>query len=220
MKKVLFVVTGHPSFVTGLPTGLYLEEFAVPFEAFKREGYHIEVASPRGGKVPIDPKSMNIPDEKKEEWKASLQALDQTTKLGGLIADHFDVLFFPGGHGTMFDFPETTEVAEILMDFEEKNKIIAAICHGPAAFVQARYADDTPFVSGKKMTAFTNEEEKEMQLDEQVPFLLESRLRELGAHFVGSPVWNPHVQVDGNLITGQNPQSSDQIAKKIIEKLK
>ncbi len=220
MRKVLFVVTSHPSINPELPTGVYLEEFAVPYEAFIKEGFQVEVVSPKGGNVPVDPNSLQISQEQLKEWNGSLQALQETSSLNGIIADHFDALFIPGGHGTMFDFPENTELAELLMDFEEQKKIIAAVCHGPAAFVHARYGDDTPFVSGKKITAFTDEEEKEMELTEEMPFLLESRLRELGAHFVGAAVWEPHIQTDGNLLTGQNPQSSARLAEAVIKKLK
>lgn len=220
MKKILFVVTSHPTISPELPTGVYLEEFAVPYEAFKKEGFHIEVVSPKGGNVPIDPSSLNISQDLKDEWNDSLQVLQNTKSINGMIADHFDALFFPGGHGTMYDLPENTEVAELLMDFEEQKKLIAAVCHGPSAFVQAKYEDGTPFVSGKKLTAFTDEEEKEMELDGQMPFLLESRLKELGAHFIATPIWQSHVQVDGNIITGQNPQSSASITEMVIKKLK
>ncbi|MGN1401938.1 MAG: type 1 glutamine amidotransferase domain-containing protein [Bacillus sp. (in: firmicutes)] len=220
MKKVLFIVTSHPAITDEMPTGVYLEEFAVPYEAFKKEGFHIEVASPKGGKAPVDPNSLKVPDDMLAEWKDSLQALENTKPINGIIADHFDALFIPGGHGTMFDLPGTTEVTELLMDFEESKKVIASVCHGPAAFVEARYADGTPFVSGKKMTAFTDEEEKEMDLKEQMPFLLESRLRELGAHFVTAAVWTPHIQAEGNLLTGQNPQSSQELTQAVIKRLK
>lgn len=220
MKKILFVVTSHPTITQELPTGVYLEEFAVPYEAFKKEGYHIETVSPKGGAVPIDPASLKISQEQRDEWSDSIQTLQNTKAINGMIADHFDALFFPGGHGTMFDLTENTEVAELLMDFEEQKKIIAAVCHGPSAFVQAQYGDGTPFVSGKQITSFTNEEEKEMELTEQMPFLLESRLRELNAHFIATPNWEVHVQSDGNLITAQNPQSSAAIAEMVIKKLK
>ncbi|MFS0784378.1 type 1 glutamine amidotransferase domain-containing protein [Bacillus sp. 1P06AnD] len=219
MKKVLFVVTSHPSLTPDHPTGVYMEEFAIPYERFKKEGYQLEVVSPRGGNAPIDPASLNISDQQKDDWKDSFQALQQTKSINGMIADHFDALFFPGGHGVMFDLPENTEVAELLMDFVEQDKYVAAVCHGPAAFVQAKYSDGTPFVSGKQMTGFTNEEEKEMELTEDVPFLLESRLRELGAHFIVTPNWESHVQCDGKLLTGQNPQSSAALAEKLVQKL-
>ncbi|WP_050613757.1 type 1 glutamine amidotransferase domain-containing protein [Bacillus testis] len=220
MKKILFAVTSHPTLTPDHPTGVYLEEFAIPYERFKREGYELEVVSPKGGITPIDPASLNISDQQKEDWKDSFQALEQAKPINGMIADHFDALYFPGGHGAMLDLPETTEVAELLMDFVEQDKIVAAVCHGPAAFVQAKYADGTPFVSGKQITGFTNEEEKEMGLTETVPFLLESKLKELGAHFIATPNWQSHVQCDGKLITGQNPQSSAALAEKIIQKLK
>lgn len=216
MKKILFIVTSHPSITKSNPTGVWLEEFALPYETFRKEGYHIETVSLKGGSVPIDPNSYNIPDELKEGWKDSLVALENTKVINGTIADHYDALFIPGGHGAMYDLSESTEVAELLMDFVEQDKIVAAVCHGPAAFAQAKYGDGTPFVSGKKMTAFTNEEEKEMGLTEDMPFLLESKLRELGAHFIQTPNWQPHIQQDGKLITGQNPQSSGPIAEKVL----
>ncbi|WP_163102453.1 type 1 glutamine amidotransferase domain-containing protein [Peribacillus alkalitolerans] len=213
-RQVLFVVTSHSSITKDISTGLWLEEYAIPYEIFKQKGYKIDTASLTGGNVPLDPNSLSSGDS--ESFKDAMIELQQTIPLQGLIADHYDVLFIPGGHGTMFDLANSVEFTELLMDFEEKDKLIASVCHGPACFAQAKYEDGTPFVSGKQITAFTNEEEREVQLDEYMPFLLEEKLQELGAKFIATPNWQVHIQKEGNLITGQNPQSSKAVAETVV----
>jgi len=217
-KQILMVVTSHDRIDDDHPTGLWFEEFAVPYQRFRAHGYGVAVASTRGGAVPIDPRSMpedpDVPDT-----RLSLDALDKTLALPGVDFDAFDAVFFPGGHGTMYDLPEDPDVARLVGAFADQGKVVAAVCHGPAAFVTAKRSDGSPFLKGRKVAAFTDAEERAVELDALMPFLLESRLRELGAEVDTAPDWSDHVVVDGKLVTGQNPQSSASAAEAVIELL-
>lgn len=219
VKSVLIVVTSHDHLNSEHATGLWFEEFATPYRLFAAQGYEITVASTKGGKAPVDPDSM--PAALTPEDREILDLLEHTLPLHEVDEELevFDAVFFPGGHGTMFDLPDNADVARLLTEFSEEDKIIASVCHGPAALVGARRADGTPLVKGRKVAAFTNEEEAVVELDKIVPFLLESRLRELGAEVDTRPAWSDHVVVDGKLVTGQNPQSSDQTAREVIRLL-
>ncbi|MBC5635235.1 type 1 glutamine amidotransferase domain-containing protein [Ornithinibacillus sp. BX22] len=214
-KKVLMVVTNHTTITDDHKTGLWLEEFAVPYLVFKEKGYEVQVTSISGGEVALDPNSM----EEKPEWKDAEAELKNTEKLTKDYALGYDAIFLPGGHGTMFDFPDSETLLYVLQEFAEEDKIISAVCHGPAGLVNATYKDGTPIVKGKKVTAFTDEEEVEMELDVHMPFLLETKLRENGADFVASEKWTDHSIRDGKLVTGQNPQSSRSTAEKVVEAL-
>lgn len=218
-KKVLMVVTSSDK-ITGTEhsTGLWLEEFAVPFFEFKAKNYALTVASPQGGATPIDPRSQPKPEEV-QKWRAALAALENTLPLEKIQAADYDAVFLPGGHGTMFDLPDNAALQALLRETAEHNKIVAAVCHGPAGLVGVRLSNGQPLVAGKTVTGFTNSEEKAAQLDKVMPFLLESRLVELGAKFVPQADWSDHVERDGKLITGQNPQSSASVAKAVIEAL-
>ncbi|MBU5612991.1 type 1 glutamine amidotransferase domain-containing protein [Geomonas sp. Red51] len=219
VKKVLMVVTSSAQLPDGKPTGLWLEEFAVPFLMFKEAGYRVTVASPAGGKAPVDPRSLE--DKKKvQRWSRVAAELDETMPLAEVVAERYDAVFLPGGHGTMFDFPGDATLKALLNKFAASDKVIAAVCHGPAGLVGVKKADGTPLVAGKTITAFTDAEEKAIQLDKVVPFLLESRLREEGAKFVVGQKWAAHTQVDGLLVTGQNPASSAGTAEAVIRMLK
>jgi putative intracellular protease/amidase len=217
-RRILMVVTGHNRIDDEHRTGIWFEEFAVPYQAFKEQGWQITVASPRGGSVPVDPRSEPKEEEAQKYAEARAQ-LQNTRPLAGLNAADYDAIFLPGGHGVMFDLTEDTTLHRLLGDFESQGKVIAAVCHGPAGLVGARRADGQPLVAGKTITAFTDEEERATGLDKFMPFLLETRLRELGANFVTRPNWSDHVERDGLLITGQNPQSSASIARAVIEAL-
>jgi putative intracellular protease/amidase len=216
-KSILIIVTSHDQIDAEHPTGLWFEEFAVPYQLFLEQDYAVTVASPKGGQTPIDPRS--VPNAEEAQAQASaLQALKATQPLSQINAEDYDAVFLPGGHGTMYDLP-TPEVGQVISQFAEAEKVVAAVCHGPAGFVDAKRSQGTPLVQGRKVTGFTNAEEQEVQLDKLMPFLLESRLRELGAEFEAADNWNDHVIVDGNLITGQNPQSSGSAAKAVIDTL-
>ncbi|MTJ93854.1 MAG: type 1 glutamine amidotransferase domain-containing protein [Desulfovibrio sp.] len=216
-KNILMVTTSADALTNGRKTGVWLEEIAVPYLALAKTGASITVASPKGGAVPIDPHSLD--DTSVAKWPDIMELLKNSAPLRNIQADGFDAIFLPGGHGTMMDFATDAELKRLLLDFTKADKIIAAVCHGPAGLVGAKKPDGTPLVAGKTITAFTDEEEIAVQLEKVVPFMLETTLRAEGANFVGGPQWAPHVEVDGNLITGQNPASSEAIAHAVLEHL-
>lgn len=237
LPNILIVTTSNDQ-VGGQKTGLWLEEYLRPYLIFRKNGYGISVASPKGGEVPIDEKSRQSAGsllEESEQSKAASPArapkgneflyeegmdqLKKTTRLSRVDFDEFDAVYFPGGHGTMGDLPSTPEVTKAVEHFFQNDKIVSAVCHGPAAFVGAKDRNGNPIVQGKKLTSFTNKEEEDQQMTGAVPFLLEGRLKELGADFQDAPNWTDNVVVDGKLITGQNPQSSDSIGLAIIKQL-
>jgi putative intracellular protease/amidase len=218
IQTILIIVTSFGQIALNEPTGVWLEEFAVPYQEFQGKGFKIIIASPQGGKAPIDPRSNPTP-EQKVNWTKAIEALENTLPLASIDPEKFDAVFIPGGHGTMFDFPNNKELHRILQSFAEKDKVIAAMCHGPASFVGVTLKEGTPLVAGKTITSFTNEEETESGFKNKMPFLLESRLRDLGANFIEKPNWSDHVQIDGKLITGQNPQSSKSTALAVINTL-
>jgi putative intracellular protease/amidase len=215
-RRILIVVTSHDHIDATHPTGLWFEEFSVPYQAFVNQDFSVTVASPRGGSVPVDPRSE--PHTQEDDALAEVRAaLQQTVPLSEVSVEDFDAIFLPGGHGTMFDLPDNGTLQRLLADFAQTGKVIGAVCHGPAGFVGVRLADGSPLVAGKTLTAFTDSEEQAVALDTLMPFLLESRLRELGARFVAEPDWANHVERDGTLITGQNPQSSGSVARAVID---
>lgn len=216
-KKILMVVTNHTDIHEGKQTGIWLSEFAEAYLGFTNEGYDVTVASPLGGKGPIDPGSVDAHTPK--EILNAAEHLENTRKLSEVSAANFDAIFLPGGHGTMFDLPENAKLQELLRDFYEAGKIVAAVCHGPAGLVGATLSNGQPLVAGKRVNAFTDREEADTGLGPSLPFLLESKLRELGAIFVAAPNWSEHYEVDGNLITGQNPQSTVAVTKAVIERV-
>lgn len=217
-QSILMVVTSHDRIDTEHPTGLWFEEFSIPYGLFREQGYRITVASPRGGQVPIDPRS-EPEDRDTPDVQAALRALSDTARLNAVASQPYDAVFFPGGHGTMYDLPDNPEVSRLVGRLIDENKIVASVCHGPACFVGAQRKDGTSVVKGKRITAFTNAEESAVELDKHMPFLLESRLRDLGARFETADNWADHVVVDGHLITGQNPQSSGSAAREVIRLL-
>nr|WP_082744112.1 type 1 glutamine amidotransferase domain-containing protein [Alicyclobacillus mali (ex Roth et al. 2021)] len=211
------VVTSADKMTDGHPTGLWLSEFAEPYTEFKQAGYEVTVASPRGGQAPIDDRS--VQNGELSQWAEAVEILKQTVPLSRVSASDFDAIFLPGGHGTMFDFPDSAELQALIRTFAESGKVVAAVCHGPAGLVNVRLSNGDPLVKGKRVTAFTDEEERAVELDDKVPFMLETRLREMGAQFVAQPMWSDHVEQDGHLITGQNPQSGISAAKAVIKAL-
>lgn len=216
-KKVLIVVTNHTELHAGKTTGVWLSEFAEAYTAFTKKGYEVTVASPLGGEGPVDPGSVD--DNTPQDMLAAKKYLENTLKLEEVSAQDFHAIFLPGGHGTMFDLPNDHKLQELLRDFYEGEKVVAAVCHGPAGLVGATLSNGQPLVAGKRVNAFTNSEENATGLAPHLPFLLESKLRELGAIYVAAPDWSTHVEVDGNLVTGQNPQSTMAVTKAVIELL-
>lgn len=216
-KKLLIVVTSHSHIDQKMETGLWLPEYAEPYEIFTNEGYDILTASINGGQAPIDPRSLN--EDVQEKWSNALHELENTIPLNDLTNETFSGIFLPGGHGTMFDFPKSSKLQGLIRSFAENNKVVAAVCHGPASLVGVTLSNGVPLVKHKKVTAFTNEEEKAANLDKVMPFLLEDKLKELGADYISAPLWSDHVEIDGKLITGQNPQSTISVAKAVVRAL-
>ncbi|MBV8722439.1 MAG: type 1 glutamine amidotransferase domain-containing protein [Candidatus Eremiobacteraeota bacterium] len=215
MAKILVIVTGHSQIDEEHRTGLWFDEFAIPFKAFSQEGFEIVTVSPHGGKAPVDPRSLEgvTPDP------AAKRALESTVTVRE-AGDAFEyaAVFLPGGHGTMFDLARNDAVKALASEFDAQGKIVAAVCHGPAAFVDAiRAAEPRTLVAGRRITCFTDAEERATGLNALMPFLLASKLREQGAEVVEGADWSDHVEVDGNWITGQNPQSSASVAKAVVE---
>jgi putative intracellular protease/amidase/sugar lactone lactonase YvrE len=220
MTKVLIVTTSHDRFegANPHPTGVWMEEFALPYLELLKNSVEMTIASPKGGAMPVDPRSLPTPEQEKA-WQSAIEASKQTVQLSGVNAIEFDAIFLPGGHGPMFDLPEDSDVQRLLREFHDAGKIIAAVCHGPAGLVGATLADGTPLVKGKVLTSYTYAEEVAAKLDQEVPFILEQRLRELGAIFIAHENKADHVEHDGYLITGQNPNSSSSIARALVAAL-
>jgi len=222
---ILFVLTSHDRLgTTGEKTGFWLEEFAAPYYALMDAGAILTLASPEGGKPPVDPKS-TLPENQTEatrrfEADSSAQAqLAVTRKLADMSAAAFDGIFFPGGHGPMWDLVVDTTSISLIESFAKAGKPIAAVCHAPVALTNARGPDGNFLVSGKRVTGFSNEEERAIGLAGVVPFLLEDRIRERGGLYRRGPLWAPHVEVDGKLVTGQNPASSVPVARSLLDLL-
>lgn len=216
-RRILMVVTSHDRIDAEHPTGIWLSEFSEPYALFREAGYEVTVASIRGGKAPVDPRSLG--ETSGEDLTAALKELETTMPLRQVETSAFDAIFLPGGHGTMYDLPGSEELARALVEFHASGRVIAAVCHGPAGLLGATLPDGSPLVKGRLVTGFTNDEERAAGFDTLMPFLLEERLKELGATFVAAPMWSDHVERDGRLITGQNPQSSASAAKAVIEAL-
>ncbi len=218
MANILMIVTSAGTMPNGKPTGLWLEEFAVPYITLRDAGHALTVASPKGGDTPIDPRSSGDAGQH-PEWQEAARLLQQAHPLEGLHADDYAAVFIPGGHGTMFDFPDNPQLGVLLSDFHAQDKPIASVCHGPAAFIGVTRTDGKPLVEGYTLTAFSNTEEKLSGLDDVVPFLLCTRLHELGAHVENSVPMLSHVRQDRQLITGQNPKSSQDAAELLVKSL-
>lgn len=215
--KVLIVTTSCNSLGKGHPTGLWLEEFAVPFNALNAAGIEIVVASPRGGKVPLDPKT-NPSDKQKMEWGEALRALNDTNKLSDINPDGFEGIFIPGGHGPVVDLVRDPDLIDLIETFDQRRKLIAAVCHGPVAFLNAENRAGETFVNARKVTGFSNMEERFVMLHDVVPFLLEDELKKQGGLYEGSLVpMMSHVVRDGNVLTGQNPASSKKLAEMMVD---
>jgi putative intracellular protease/amidase len=221
MKKILFVVTSHDKKgSTGQPTGYYLSEVSHAWEVLKNAGYEIDFVSTKGGKAPVDGFNLNDATNKAFwEDKVYRSKVENTLRPSDVDPSEYTAIYYAGGHGTMWDFPENREIAEIAAKIYESNGVIGAVCHGPAGLVNIRLSNGKYLVDGKKVNAFTNEEEAAARLDKEVPFLLESKLTERGAKFEKSGLWQPHVTVDERLVTGQNPASAKLVGEQVLSEL-
>ena len=223
--KILMVITSHDQLGnTGRKTGFWLEELAAPYFLFKDSGADITLASPMGGRPPLDPKS-NEPEFRTDltrrfEKDAAAEAqLDKTVRLESIKQENFDTLFYPGGHGPMWDLAEDKNSIKLIESFLTAGKPIALVCHAPGALRHVKTPDGKPLVQGKEVTGFTNGEEEAVGLTKVVPFLVEDEMLKLGAVFSKKSNWAVHVVSDGLLITGQNPASSGLAAKVLMQKL-
>lgn len=223
--KILMVLTSHDQLGnTGRKTGFWLEEFAAPYYVFKEAGAEVVLASPQGGQPPLDPKS-DEPDFQTDATRrfnadaAAKQALAHTLPLASINADDFDAVFYPGGHGPLWDLAEDRHSIALIERLHHAGKPVALVCHAPGALRDAKDGEGRPLVQGKTVTGFTNSEEAAVQLTDVVPFLVEDMLVEKGAGFRKGPDWQSYVVSDGNLITGQNPGSSAAAAQALLRQL-
>jgi putative intracellular protease/amidase len=223
--KILMVLTSHDKLGnTGRKTGFWLEEFAAPYFVFRDAGVELTLASPKGGQPPLDPVS-DLPENQTpamtrfKKDKDAQQALAHTVRLADVKAEDFDTVFYPGGHGPMWDLAEDPNSIALLENFYNSGKLIALVCHAPGVLRHVKYQGE-PLVKGKRVTGFTNGEETAVQLTKVVPFLVEDELMRLGAIFEKVRDWQPFSIVDGRLITGQNPASSTVAARNLLKELK
>ena len=220
--KILMVLTSHDQLGnTGRKTGFWLEEFAAPYFVFKDAGVKLTLASPKGGQPPLDPKS-DLPENQTpamtrfKEDKTAQQALANTVALSSVNSEDFDTVFYPGGHGPMWDLAEDPISVALLESFYNSGKPIALVCHSPGVLRHVKYRGE-PLVKGKHVTGFTDGEEEEVQLTKVVPFLVEDELLRLGAIFEKKANWQPFAITDGRLVTGQNPASSTSAAQALLK---
>lgn len=223
MKKILMIVTSHKELEnTDSTTGLWLGEFTDPYYEFIDKGYQITIASPKGGKPPIDPSSKlteNITGSNRrfQDDITAKKALDNTLRLEEISSANYDAVFYPGGHGPLFDLAFNEISGKLILEFLSHNKPVASVCHGPAALIKAAELDST-ILKGKRVTGFSNAEEKLAMKSNNIPYTLEDRLKELGADYhSGTLPFISHTEVDGLLITGQNPMSAGPTAKALID---
>lgn len=224
--RILMILTSTRSMNEGgEPTGVWFEELATPYFVFVDTGASATLASIAGGQAPIDPRSV----KPKGENEASVErfigddvasaALKETVPISAVDATSYDAVFLPGGHGTMWDLPESAELAALLSRVWAEGNVVAAVCHGPAGLLSAKDDDGKPLVAGRRVTGFSDSEERAAGLDTVVPFLLEARLRELGGRYESTGDFQPFAVVDGRLVTGQNPASSALTAQLTLEAL-
>ena len=220
--RVLIVLTSHDQLGdTGEKTGFWLEEFAAPYYRLLDAGAELTLASPAGGQPPLDPKSSQADAQtdatrRFDADSAARDALTNTLPLQDMRAEQYDAVFYPGGHGPLWDLCKDTHSIALIEAFMTAGKPVAAVCHAPAVLVHASAPNAEPLVQGRQVTGFTNSEEAAVGLTDVVPFLLEDRLLELGASFSRGDDWHPHVVVDELLITGQNPASSEAVADALL----
>jgi len=224
-KKVLFVVTSTDQIkTTGAKTGLWIEEFATPYYLLTEKGIAVTIASPNGGRAPIDPKS-TLPEYSTTAVKrffndtAGQEQLEHTRRLSDINPADYDAVFYPGGHGPMWDLPNNAASINIIETYYNQGKPVALVCHAPAALQNVKDKTGVPLIKGKKVAGFTNSEENAGKSVDATPFLLEDMLKEKGADYVKGNDWQPFAVADGLLITGQNPASAELVAQKIIEAL-
>lgn len=221
--KILMVLTSHDTLGdTGLKTGFWLEEFASPYFLFKDQNFEVTLASPLGGQPPLDPKS-DEPDFQttatarfKQDDQAQKE-LANTVRLDSIDPTQFNAIFYPGGHGPLWDLAENKKSISLIEEFYKQGKPVGLVCHAPGVLRHVKDTNGKPLVKGKRVTGFSNTEEEAVQLTEVVPFLVEDMLKENEGVYCKGDDWGSYVEVDDNLVTGQNPASSEAVAKRLIE---
>ena len=227
MARVLIVLTSHTKLGdTGRDTGFYFDEMATPYWALTDAGFDVDIASIAGGaavhdpgSVKADPAEQPAPVSRFLNDNAAMAKLTNTVAISNVDAAQYQAVFLPGGHGTMYDFPESTALAAVVSQIYAADGVVGAVCHGPAGLVAATRPDGKPIVSGLRVNAFTDAEEEAVNLTDAMPFLLETRLRELGGRFEGTDNFQSHAVRDGRLVTGQNPASAGAVADLLLEAL-
>jgi putative intracellular protease/amidase len=218
--RILIVLTSHSTLGSiGEPTGFWLEELTTPYYVFADAGAHVDIVSIAGGRAPLDPRSLKPAGENPASVERylrdpSLQATLATTRsVDSVGSAMYDIVFLPGGHGTMWDFPTSAALGRVVVETLVRGAVVSAVCHGPAGLVPVTLPNGRPVVEGRRITAFTDSEERAAALTHIVPFPLETRLRGLGAQFESGADFKPFAIADGNLVTGQNPASSERVAE-------
>lgn len=227
-RKILFVLTGHdrlgPAGDDSVPkTGFHLAEAALPWAVLTEAGFCVDFVTPAGGPAPIDPSSRETDDPDSARFlddEDVRKVLDDTRALQDVPLADYDAIYFPGGHGTMWDLPDHEAVQDAVRMMYEDDKVVAAVCHGPAALVNVKLSDGRWLVAGKTVSVFTDEEEKSIDKDSVMPFLLASRLEERGATIAKADIFESSVSTDGHLLTGQNPASARELGERIRDLVK
>ncbi len=226
IMKVLIVLTSHSQLGdTGKKTGFWVEEFAAPYYQLADAGAEITLASPKGGQPPVDPRSQEAEAQTKftqrfDKDAPLQQKLAHTLKLSSVKASDYDAVFYPGGHGPLWDLTQDASSIALIAAFQQQGKPMAFVCHAPCALLHVKLPNGDHLIKGKNVTGFSDTEEAGVKLTEVVPFLLEDELKKAGGHYSKGPDWGVHVQTDGLLITGQNPASSAEAAKALLKGLK
>lgn len=225
---ILFILTSQATIpATKTPTGFWMDEVTTPYYIFADAGVQVDIVSIAGGEAPIDPRSLTEDVTKDTESvkrfqldDAAMEKIRNTPSVATINLSKYDAIYLPGGHGAMFDMPDNRKLAALISRAFQDGKIVSAVCHGAAGLVSATTSLEDPIVKGKRITGFTNNEEEAVGLTEQMPFLLETRLRELGGKFENKNNFEPYFVRDGQLITGQNPASSEGVAKLVLQRMK
>ena len=222
-NRVLFVVTNHEDLGdTGKKTGYFLREVSYPYMAVTEAGYSVDFVSPNGGPAPMDPNSNDMDDEVNKAFTDDSSIMDQlqnTMSPDQINPDDYDGIMYAGGHGTVWDFPDSEGLANIAISIYERGGVLGAICHGPAGLVNLKLSDGTHLISGKRFSSFTDEEERSIKLENVVPFLLASKLEEHGGVHTKAENFKSHVEVDGRLVTAQNPPSAKSMGDAMVKAL-
>lgn len=216
--KILFILTSEEKLgETDKKTGIWLSELTHPYYEFIANNYEADVASVKGGRAPIDSKSIDVSDAANKKFIYGKKALiENTISIEDVDIKEYKAIYFVGGHGTMWDFPNNPKIQEITRDIYENNGVIGAVCHGPSALVNVKLSDGTYLIDGKRITSFSNSEEKALKLETVVPFSLEDKIIDMGASYSRGEDWAEYVVADQRIITGQNPASAKQVARVII----